>query len=42
MIGGSLDGTAVFDSVGEDDLSGKKARGSFGVRCADVAVSTSP
>jgi hypothetical protein len=34
VIGGSVDGSAVFDSVGGPDTSGEKARGDFSIRCS--------
>lgn len=33
VIGGSVQGSAIFDSVGGPDTPGEKARGDFSIRC---------
>jgi hypothetical protein len=33
VIGGSVEGSAIFDSVGGADTPGEKARGDFSIRC---------
>lgn len=34
IIGSSIEGTAIFDSIGGADTLGEKASGSFAIRCA--------
>jgi len=34
VIGGSVEGSALFDSVGGSDTPGEKARGDFAIRCS--------
>ena len=34
IIGSSIEGTAVFDSIGGADTPGRKAAGTFSIRCA--------